>query len=138
MAMYVTDEVVFEVPDGFVDRSLTMLSSTRGTQAMSITIARNPMEGSLEQQVTEQVETIKKIAPNTKVLGIRERVVGHLPAREVKMVTTAGKNPIYLRQTYVTYYATLLSISVSSQRMHQQLCDATTERLVNNMKFRKR
>jgi hypothetical protein len=138
MALYVTDEIVFEVPDGFVDRSLTILASTKASHAMSLTIDRNPAEGPLEDQVTAKVDTIKKVAPTTKVLGVRQREVGHLPAREVKMVTTAGRQQLYVRQTYVSYYGTLLSISLSSQRMHQQLCDAAAERLVNNVKFRRR
>ncbi len=135
---YLTDEVVFEVPDGFVDKSLTMLSSTKVTMPMSITIDRNPAEGPLESQVTKQLETIKKVSPSTKVLGSREREVGNLPAREVRMSTVAGKQQLYVRQTYVAYYGTLLTISMTSQRPQQQQCDAAAERLVTSLKFRKR
>lgn len=135
---YLTDEVVFEVPDGFVDKSLTMLSSTKATLPMSITIDRNRAEGPLQEQVTRQLELIKKVSPSTKVLGSRDREVANLPAREVRMSTVTAKQQLYVRQTYVTYYGTLLTISMTAPRTQQQQCDAAAERLVTNLKFRKR
>lgn len=138
MVMYVTDEVVFEVPDGFVDESMTMLTSTRQNQPMSIVVSREPVKKPLQEHVTDQLATIQTVAPNTRVLGVRDREVGMLPAREAKLATFASKQPLYVRQTYVDYYGTYLSFSVSSQRPHQQLCDATAERLLGGTKFRKR
>ncbi len=138
MATYITDEVVFELPDGFVDRSITVVSSAKGAQPLSIVVTRDKREEILEKQVQNQVDAIKTAAPNTKVVGSCSREVGNLPAREVKMTTVAGKQPLYIRQTWVSYYETLLSFSVTSLRAHQAICDSTADRLLDGMKFRKK
>jgi hypothetical protein len=139
MATYLTDEVTFDLPDGFTDRSLTILSSNKPTNPMSIVVSRDPREEkTLEAQVAGQLTMIQEAAPHTKVLGVRDRQVGNLPAREAKMTTIAGRQPLYVRQTWVSYYDIILSFSVTALRNHQQVCDANADRLLSNVKFRKR
>lgn len=138
MATYVTEEVAFDLPDGFADRSSTMLSSTKAGHPMSIVVTREPLTKTVEEHVQEAVAAIRKTAPVTKVLGQRERDIGNLPAREVRFSTVASKQPLYIRQAYVPYYGTLLALTVSSLRNQQPFCDSIAEKLVNGVQFRKR
>lgn len=138
MATYITDEVVFEVPDGFVERSVNVLSSGNPQHPMSIVVNRDPQVDSLENEVAAQVAGICQLAKDTKIRGQRAREVGNLPAREVRMNSVAAKQPLYVRQTWVSYYGTMLSFTVTSLRAQQPLCDATADRLLANVKFRKR
>lgn len=138
MATYVTEEIAFDLPDGFVDRSNTMLSSTKAGHPMSIVVTREPLTKTVEQHVHEAVQAIQKTAPMTRVLGHREREIGHFPGREVRFSTVASKQPLYIRQAYVPYYATLLAITVSSLRTQQPFCDSIAEKLVNGIQFRRR
>jgi len=138
MTTYISDEVTFEIPDGFADQSMTMLSSTKPSGGLNVVVSREPTLAPLQEHVTRQVAVIQKIAPQTKVLGVRDRDIGSLPGREAKLATFAGKQPIYVRQAYVDYYGTMLSFSVTSQRTHQLMCDAAAERLLTGVKFRRR
>jgi len=138
MAIYTTDEITFEVPDGFADRSVTVLASKDVNHPMSLVINRDALEGPVEKHVAEAVEGIKKIAPATKILGQRDREVGSLPAREIRFSTATAKRPIYVRQAYVPYYDTLLSFSFSAGRTQQPRCDALADRLLEGARFRRR
>lgn len=138
MATYVTDEVVFELPDGFTDRSITVLSSKKPAPPISIVVTRDARQGVLEKQAGEHVEAIKGASPMTKVIGIRSREVGNLPAREVKMTTVVAKQPLYVRQTWIAYYDTLLSVGVTATRDKQSVCDGIADKLLDGMLFRKK
>ena len=138
MATYVTEEIAFDLPDGYVDESNTMLSSTKAGHPMSIVVTREPLTKPVEEHVKEAVQGIQKTAPMTRVLGQRDRDVGPLPGREVRFSTVASKQPLYIRQAYVPYYGTLLTFTVSSLRTQQPFCDSIAEKLVDGVQFRKR
>lgn len=138
MATYVTEEITFDLPDGFVDESNTMLSSTKAGHPMSIVVSRSPLTKSVEEHVSETIKAIQKTAPVTRVLGQRDREIGHLPGREVRFSTVASKQPLYIRQAYVPYYDTLLTFTVSSLRTQQPFADSIAEKLVDGVQFRKR
>lgn len=138
MAAYVTDEASFEIPDGFVDRSITMLSTTRGGSPMSVVLNRDPVREPLEKQVATTLEAVKKAAPATKVVGVRAREVGGLPGREARLNVIAQKQALYVRQAYVTYYERLLTITITGQRGHQATLDSVAEKLLSTMQFRRK
>ncbi|HSN98618.1 MAG TPA: DcrB-related protein [Candidatus Nanopelagicales bacterium] len=137
MPTYHTDEISFEIPDGFVDRSMTVLAP-EGEPAISLVITRDPRtEEPLPEQVSKIVQAITKQIPNTKLLGQREREVGGLRGRELR-ATTAGKVPTYARQVFVDYYGSLLTLTITVKRAHQAFCDRTAESILTSLKFRKR
>jgi hypothetical protein len=138
MPTYTTDEVTFELPDGFVDRSITVLNSKDLQHPMSLVINRDDAAMPLEEHVAAAIQAIQKAAPGTKVLGQRTREVGHLPAREVRFSTVAAKKALYVRQAYLAYYDTILSFSLSAVRTQQPKCDAVADRLLSNVQFRRR
>jgi len=63
MATYVTEEIVFDLPDGFVDESNTMLSSAKAGHPISIVVTRGPLTRSVEDHVKGAVQAIQKTAP---------------------------------------------------------------------------
>src|SRR5688572_29247757 len=106
MATYTTNEVTFDLPDGFVDRSLTFLLNGSTTMPITVVVSRDPREGTLEEQVAGIVEDLIKDGKDgvTKLRGLREREVANLEAREGKFSTILGRNNIYVRQAWVSYY----------------------------------
>lgn len=138
MPTYHTDEISFEVPDGYVDRSLTVLSPA-GEPAISLVITREPRtEEPLAAQVSQVVQAMVKQVPNTKVTGQREREVGGLRAREIRTTSQMGKVLTYARQTFVGYYGTLLTLTVTTKRAHQMFCDKAADSILESIQFRKR
>ncbi|AKT42213.1 DcrB-related protein [Chondromyces crocatus] len=138
MPIYHTDEISFEVPEGFDDRSLTVLSPT-GEPAISLVITREPRtDAPLATQVSQVLEAMLKQVPGSKVTGQRERTMGGLAAREVRTTTAANKILLYARQVFVSYYGTLLTMTVTTKRAHQSFCDRAVESLADSIKFRKR
>ena len=140
MVIYETDEITFEVPEGYVDKSMNIFvtppSATRSAP-LSIVIMRDPRT---DEPVGEQASKLLKDVPKvlgSKVLGQRDRAVGSLPAREARIHGQQYNVPTYTRQILVGYYATLLSIAVTAPRAASAQCDALTERLLDSMRFKK-
>lgn len=140
MVIYETDEITFEVPEGYVDRSMNIFvtppSATRSAP-LSIVITR---DARTDEPVTEQAGKLLKDVPKVtgfKVVGQRDREVGSLPAREARIHGVQSNVPTYSRQTFVGYYDTLLSIVVTAPRASSAQCDALTDRLLGSMRFKK-
>ena len=141
MAIYEADEISFEVPDGYIDRTVNLFMTRPDgprTVPMSIVITRDPRT---EEPVREQaMKLLKQVAAqvtNVKILGQRDRQVGALAAREARLHGMQNNVPTYTRQTYVGYYRTMLSITVTTPRGSAAQCDALTERLLDGMRFKK-
>jgi hypothetical protein len=140
MVTYETDEILFEVPAGFVDKTINIFvtpPSVTRSAPMSIVITRDPRT---DEPVGEQASKILRDAPKVlgfKVLGQRDRSVGSLPAREARVHGQQNNVPTYARQTFVGYYDTLLAIVVTAPRASVAQCDALTERLLESMRFKK-
>ncbi|EYF02666.1 DcrB-related protein [Chondromyces apiculatus] len=141
MALYEADEVSFEVPDGYVDRSMNMfISPSQGPrgQPISVVITRDPRtEETVRDQAIRLLKDVVAALPGGKLLGQRDREVGAQPAREARLQAVQQRVPTYARQTYVGHYGTLLTITVTSPRGAAQQCDAQTERLLGSMRFKK-
>lgn len=138
MPIYHADEMSFEIPDGFVDRSMTVLAP-RGEPALSLVITREPRsEEPLAAQVSQIAATLTEKLPGVRVLGQREREAGGVRARELRATATVDGVATYARQVFIDYYGTLLTFSITSKRAHQPLCDRATETLMGSLKLRKR
>ncbi|MCK6589614.1 MAG: DcrB-related protein [Polyangiaceae bacterium] len=140
MPIYETDELTFEVPEGYIDRTMNIFvtpPSATKRAPLSIVITRDARTA---EPVGEQAGKIMKDVPKVpgfKVLGQRDRAVGSLPAREARIHGETSGVPTYARQTYVGYYDTLISIIVTAPRASSAQCDAVTERLLGSMRFKK-
>jgi len=142
MAIYEVDELSFEVPDGYVDRSMNVFvppaNMMKGTPH-NILITREPRsEETVAQQAARLLKELASKMPGTKILGQRDRVIGALPGREARSHGTRNGVPIYQRQFFVGHYGTLLSLIVTSTRAQSAQCDALAERLLASLKLRRR
>src|ERR1041385_4102488 len=112
MALFETDELSFEVPEGYVDRSMNLFLPPSGlmrSSPQSLLVTRDPRtEQPLHQQVGQMLKDMETKLPHVKLLGHRERQVGALPAREARVHAVHDGTPIYQRQCFVGYYGTLL------------------------------
>jgi hypothetical protein len=139
MAVYEVDELSFDVPDGFEDKSLNVfVPANAGTGAFSITVSRMARsQDPLATQVQTLLDEMEEKLPRTRVVGQRERLVGTTPGREARIHTVHDRIAMYQRLVFVSYYGTLLMFAVSGVRAQSVKCDAIAERLVGNLKFKK-
>lgn len=141
MAIYETDEITFEVPDEYVDRSMNIFvtpPSASRSAPMTIVITREPRtDDSAAEQASKLLRDVPKVI-GFKVLGQRDREVGTLPAREARIHGMQKEVPTYARQTFVGYYDVLMSIIVTAPRASSAQCDALAERLLGSMRFKKK
>ncbi len=139
MSIYNVEEMSFEVPEGYTDRTLNMFyPASQGGGAMSITVAREARtDEALPVQVGKFLKAFEKFMQSCKVVGQRETVVGNLGAREVKVHGTQNKQPIYQRQAHVSWFGTMLTFFVTSPRGSAQKCDAVADAILASVRFRK-
>lgn len=142
MAIYEVDEIRFEVPDGYADRSMNLFlppPATAKAAPQSIVITREPRtEGTLAQQTGTLLQKLAEKVPGTKLLGQRDRTIGALPGREARTHGTWNGAPVYQRHFFVAHYQTLLSFVVTSLRSQSGRCDQLAEQLLASLKLRKR
>ena len=98
MVTYETDEIMFEVPSGYVDKSMNIFvtpPSAGRAAPMSIVITRDPRtEEPVAQQASKLLREVPQV-PGFKVLGQRDRSVGPLPAREARVHGHCGWTAMY-------------------------------------------
>jgi hypothetical protein len=142
MAIYEVDELSFEVPDGYTDRSMNMFAPPAGlakNNPQNLVITREPRtEETIGQQAGRLLKELASKVPGTKILGQRDRVVGALPGREARTHGSRNGVPIYQRQFFVGHYGTLLSVIVTSTRAQSAKCDAVAEQVLSSLRLRKR
>jgi hypothetical protein len=142
MPIYEVDELSFEVPDGYTDRSMNVFAPPSGVakqNPQTIMITREPRtEETVGQQAARLLKELATKVPGTKILGQRDRVVGALPGREARTHGVRSGVPIYQRQFFVGHYGTLLSIIVTSTRAQSAKADAIAEQLLTTFRLRKR
>jgi len=140
MRTFITDELRFEIPDEFRDRSLNMLATPEGKQPrISLTVSR---EARTEAPFAEQADlTLKEEARKfaaMKIVGRRARTAGGLEAFEARIEASANRQATYSRQVMVGYYGTLLTFTWSSLRAAREQCDRAADTMLDAITFRKR
>lgn len=141
MAIYEVDELTFEVPDGYVDKTINVFlppSAALKGEPLNIVLTRDALpEEPLGPQVARMLKDFESKMPGAKVLGHRERSVGALPGREARVHAVHSKVPVYQRQFFVRHYGALLTFIVTSARAQSAKCDAIAERLLGSLRLRK-
>jgi hypothetical protein len=150
MAIYEVDEFSFEVPDGYVDRSMNLFLPPEGltrAKTQNLVITREPRtEETVGAQVSETVgaqvsRLLKEFAakiPGVKLLGQRDRPLGALAGREARANAMQDGTPIYQRYFFVGHYGTLLAVIATSARAQSAQCDALVERFLSSLRLKKR
>ena len=139
MATFETNELTFEVPDDYIDRSINVFlpSSARDGNSSIIVTREARTEGTLAQQVNGLLDAAAGKVRGLKLIGQRDREVGTVPGREVRLHGQTGRVPTYQRQIYVTHYGRLLAITVSTPRAQSASCDAVMERVLGSLHLAK-
>lgn len=142
MAVFEVDELAFEVPDGYLDRTINIFTpppSQMRAIPLGIVITREPRtDEQLEQQVSKLLKTLSAQMPGGKILGQRARTVGALSGRECRMHLMRDGVPLYQRHFLVHYYDLLLSVIVTSTRSQSARCESLMEQLLLTLRLRKR
>ncbi|MDC3956783.1 DcrB-related protein [Polyangium jinanense] len=142
MAVYEVDEFSFEVPDGYVDRSMNLFTPPAGLMQatrQSLLVTREPRtEETVSQQASRLVKELAAKVPGMKVLGQRDRALGALPGREARIHAVQGTVPVYQRCFFVGHYGTLLTVIATSMRSQSAQCDALVERFISSLRLKKR
>lgn len=139
MRTYHTDELLFDIPDEWTDRTMNLFVSARGDRVpFNIVITRDKFANeNLEPFVVERLQEITKKLPKCKVLGQRPRKVGPLSAMESKIQWPIQGGTMYQRQVYVAYYDQVLTFTGSCILKLGPQCDAYLEQVLSSLKFRK-
>ncbi len=142
MAIYEVDELTFEVPDGYVDRSMNLFVPPAGMMKQSpqnVIVTREPRtEETVGQQASKLMKELSSKVPGVKLLGQRDRMIGALPGREARVHAVRDGVPIYQRYFFVGHYGVLLSFIVTSSRAQSAICDGIAERFMTSLRLRKR
>lgn len=140
MRTYHTDELLFDVPDEWIDRSMHIFVSAQGDRVpFNIVLTRDKLEGEeLRPFVLQKLKDLAKQLPKLNVLGQRGRNVGPLPGHEARFQWPVQGGTMYQHQVYVAYYGEVLTFTASSLMKLAPQCDAYLEQMLSSIKFRKR
>lgn len=139
MRTYHTEELLFDVPDEWVDRTMNIFVSSPGNQVpFNIVVTRDKLTGEdLAPFVLDKLKELAKQVPKLSILGQRERKVGPLSGLEARMKFAAHGGLMYQHQVYVAYYDEVLTFTASSSAKLGPQCDAYLEQVLSTIKFRK-
>lgn len=142
MAIYEVDEIRFELPDGYADRSMNLFleppETAKGLPKTLVVTRERRTEETLSQQTAGLLRSLAEASPGTRVLGQRDRVIGALPGREARSHGTWSGKPLYQRHLFVGHYQSLLSFIVTSARAESARCDEVAEQVIASLKLRRR
>lgn len=136
MITYRTDELSFDLPEGFLDNSVHVFS--KANEGISVTIARaRSGEASIEDLATGALAQLSKVVPGLRVREQRDSEIGHLPAFEARVEGVVGKDPIYQRQAHVDWFGTHLLVSVTAAQRNVGQCNDIADAVLSSFRFRK-
>lgn len=142
MAIYEVDEFSFEVPDGYVDRSMNLFLPREGltrARTQNLVITREPRtEETVAQQASKLLKEYAAKVPGVKILGQRDRPLGALPGREARAHATQEGQPVYQRYYFIGHYGMLLAVIATSARAQSAQCDGIVERFLSSLRLKKR
>ncbi|MDC0748878.1 DcrB-related protein [Polyangium mundeleinium] len=139
MRTYHTDELLFDVPDEWSDRSVNIFVSAPGDRVpFNVVVTRDQLgDAELRPFVLGKLKEISKSVPKLNILGQRERMVGPLSGLEARLQWPMQGGTMYQHQVYVPYYGEVLIFTASSLVKLAPQCDAYLEQMLSGIKFRK-
>jgi hypothetical protein len=138
MATFHTDEVSFELPEGWVDRSVNLLAPPDQRTGFTLVLSRQALgDKELGPFVAGALQRLAKEWPRFTVLGQRDRRVGPLAGREARVRWAPKGEPYYQHQVYVPYYGTALIFTATTAFRFAAQCDALLDQALAAVKFRR-
>lgn len=143
MSHFEVHEFSFELPgDGWEERTLNYFQRRIGATFPTVTISRDPGAGGTPEEISANaLRAIRESddAP-VRIAGVRESMVGPLPAQEVRLVVgeASPKGAIVQQSVYFRYYADAMSISVTAPMAEAGYAEETLRRLTEATRLRRR
>ncbi|NUO49675.1 MAG: DcrB-related protein [Polyangiaceae bacterium] len=133
MPSYVTNDSRFEVPDGFVDRTVTRLEA-RTENGATILIMVHKSRFVEEQHLDDAVAShLKDASANLRahsVLANREaRLAGH-PAYDIAMRWREDDGMVYMREMHADVDGTWFIVSSTGPLEERETCDSCFEYMI--------
>lgn len=142
MALYVTNELAFEVPDeSFEDRTLHEFdASLPGDSFLSLLVVRTPLppETGLRSAVRSHVEVESRRLTFHHVIEVRERLIAGSEAVEVLSGWAHLGRKLYVREAHLAAPGLRLTFSTTAPLEHREVCDAYFERMISTLELNPR
>ena len=134
------DEGVFDIPAHWSDRTVNILTSSKGATAdFSLVTSREDLNGEeFAVVVAAQMKTLSKQMPGFRLLGTRETTVAGLPAVESRISFNTSGGQMYQRHAAVGYYDKALFFTATTLFKAAEGCDAALDNVLASLKLRLR
>jgi hypothetical protein len=136
MALYHCDELTFDAPDGWVDRSINMFASPSGE--ISLNVTRDDLAGEpVGPWVAKQLKRFEKNWPRFLLIGQRERRFAGSVGWEARLQWGPEGAFVYQHQSYVPYYGRVIIVTATSPKRLAAQCDVALEALLDGLRLRR-
>jgi hypothetical protein len=136
VSVFHTDEMTFEMPDGYHDRTMNTFASRSGEFVFNVT--RDDLQEG--ESIVSKVNKALKVAsdwPRFMIIEQKDRTVAGLRGRETRLQWMRDRVLLYQHQVYLPYYTALLTFTGSAPKRLAAQIDAHLERALKDVKFRK-
>ncbi|EYF08795.1 Hypothetical protein CAP_2656 [Chondromyces apiculatus DSM 436] len=139
MSIYYMNEAAFDLPEGFVDRTVNYLEgrSPQGTP-VALLVQREPFpEGkTLRQATTAHVNDAKKRLRAYTVLFEREVQVSEVPAIDLGVRWRDEKGMVYTRQVHLVLDRTHTIVAGETPFEEREYCDTYVDHVLASLRLR--
>jgi hypothetical protein len=134
------DEGVFDIPAHWSDRTVNILTSSKGATAdFSLVTSREELGGrEFTAVLAAQMKELSKQMPGFRLLGQRETTVGGLGAIESRISFNTTGGQMYQRHAAVAYYGKALFFTATTLFKDAEGCDAALDDVLASLKLRLR
>ena len=137
MSAYYMNEAAFDLPAGFVDRTVTHLEATTDDGGeVALLVERHPIgpDETLSNAVARRMTEARKETRGLTVLSERQIRVGDQPAIEVVSRWRDDDDIAYTRAVHWMAGTTLLIVAGESSFQEREICDRVVEHVIGSIR----
>lgn len=137
MSAYYMNEASFDLPAGFVDRTVTHLEATTDNGGgVALLVERHPLgpEETLASAVARRMTEARKETRGLTIIAEREIRVGDEPALEVVSRWRDDDDIAYTRAVHWLSGSTLLIVAAESSFQEREICDHVVEHVIGSIR----
>jgi hypothetical protein len=139
MSLFNTTEGQFELPDGWVDRSISIFhpSHENGETGPSIVISRERLEGTVAEHSAKLLDGLRRALPRFELVWNKPAKVGPMDGFDLRFRWT--KSGVRIEQRVVTlgYYDDLLVHTASGPLDRAEEISTILDNCLTSMKLRR-